>query len=218
MWTARTKVGWGFVLAGALLLALFAARYFTFDPATYFERQRDVYEDRQVGLMIHISAMMFATLAGPFQFLRPLRERHFGLHRTLGKIYIVAAIVGALGGLYMAPVSASGAVSDVSFTLLGLGVLLTTTLAYVRIRGGNVQSHREWMTRSYALIFAAVTLRLYAPFLEAAFGEYTGYAIVAWACWVPNILFAEWLIRARLRRRPEPPRARGLIEPTPQPT
>jgi uncharacterized membrane protein len=97
----------------------------------------------------------------------------------LGKIYIASAIVGALGGLYMAPFSASGAVSHVAFALLGLGVLLTTTVASVRIRSGNVQSHREWMTRSYALIFAAVTLLVYAGPLEGAFGEHDGYAIVA---------------------------------------
>src|SRR5438552_3763738 len=83
--------------------------------------------------------------------------------------------------------------------------------AFVRIRSGNVQSHREWMTRSYALVFAAVTLRLYAPFLEGAFGEYNGYAIVAWACWVPNLAVAEWLVRSKLRRSPEAPSA-GRVE------
>jgi uncharacterized membrane protein len=200
-----------------MFMALLATRYYTFDPEVYF--QRDVYEARILGLMIHITAMIVAVLAGPFQFLRRLREHHFGFHRMLGKIYIASAIVGALGGLYMAPFSASGAVSDVAFALLGLGVLLSTTVAFVRIRGGNVQSHREWMTRSYALIFAAVTLRLYAAPLEAAFGEHDGYAIVAWACWVPNLVFAEWFIRSRLRRHPEAPKVvRTGIEATTQAT
>ncbi len=99
--------------------------------------------------------------------------------------------MGALGGLYMAQFSASGAVSDGGFALLALGVLLTSTLAFVRIRSGNVQSHREWMTRSYALVFAAIMLRVYAGPLEGAFGEHDGYAIVAWACWMPNLVFAE---------------------------
>jgi uncharacterized membrane protein len=212
MWTARTKVGWGFLLAGAVLMALVAARYYFFRPEVYF--QPDVYADQTFGIMTHITGMMFAILCGPFQFLRALRERHFGVHRLVGKIYIAGALVGALGGLYMAQFSASGAVSDLGFALLALGVLLTTTLAYLRIRGGDVQSHREWMTRSYALIFAAVTLRIYLPFLYAAFGEHDGYAIVAWACWVPNLLVAEWLIRSRLRRRPEMPRAVPLAAAT----
>jgi uncharacterized membrane protein len=217
VWPARTKIGWSLLLVGAVLLALFAARYYTFDPAVYF--QPDVYEARTLGLMIHITAMIFAVLAGPFQFLRRLREHHFGFHRMLGKVYIATAIVGALGGLYMAPFSASGAVTHVAFALLGLGVLLSTTVALARIRSGNVQSHREWMTRSYALIFGAVTLRLYAGPLEATFGEHDGYAITAWACWVPNLIFAEWLIRSRLRRTPEAPKVvRVGIEPTTQVT
>jgi uncharacterized membrane protein len=214
MWTARTKTGWSLLLVGAVLMTLLAARYYSFDPEAYFPRQRQVYEAKTVGLMVHISGMIVAVLAGPFQFLRRLRERHFGFHRMLGKLYIAGAIVGGLGGLYMAQFSASGTPSDLGFALLALGVLLTTTIAFVRIRSGMVQSHREWMTRSYALIFAAITLRLYLPLLEGAFGEHDGYAIVAWACWLPNLAFAEWLIRARLRVHPEAPRVRpARVEP-----
>ena len=210
MWTAKTRIGWSLLLFGAVLMLLAAGRYYTFDPEVYFERQRAVYEAKTLGLMVHITGMLFAVIAGPLQFLRRLRERHFGFHRMLGKVYIAGAIVGALGGLYMAQYSASGVVSDVAFTLLALLVVLTTTVAFVRIRNGNVQSHREWMTRSYALVFSAVTLRLYMPFLEGTFGEYDGYAIVAWACWLPNLAFAEWLIRSRLRRRPEAARERPV--------
>lgn len=203
MWTTRTKIGWGLTVTLAFLLALVSARYYSFNSDAYFPRQREVYEQKTLGLMVHISGMMFAALAGPFQFLRSLRERHVRLHRVLGRVYIAGAIIGALGGLYMAQFTASGVVSDVGFASLGLGVLLTTSVALVRIRSRQVQSHREWMTRSYALIFAAVTLRLYLPLLEGAFGEDTGYAIVAWACWVPNVIFAEWLIRSKLRPNPE---------------
>ncbi len=84
-------------------------------------------------------------------------------------------------------------------------MLATSATAYLRIRSRDVQSHREWMTRSYALIFAAVTLRLYMPLLDAVLGEYSGYALVAWLCWVPNLLVAEWMIRGPLRARREPP-------------
>ena len=216
MWTAPIRVGWGLLLFLAVLMALIGLRYFVFGSAAYFPRQHEVYEARTCGLLVHIGAMMLAVVTGPFQFLRSLRERHLAFHRALGRVYVTSALVGALGGLYLAQFSASGAVSDVGFTLLGSGVLIATTYALVRIRTGNVQSHREWMTRSYALIFAAVTLRLYLPFLEAAFGEQVGYAVVAWACWVPNLVVAEWFVRTRLRRRREPPRGERLLRPAPQ--
>lgn len=212
MWTAGKRVGWSLLLAGAVLTAVLAARYYTFDPDVYF--QKEVYQDRTLGLMVHITGMLVALLAGPFQFLRPLRQRHLRLHRLLGGTYVAGAVVGALAGLYMAQYSASGAASDAGFTLLATGVLLTTTVALVRIRSTDVQSHREWMTRSYALIFSAVTLRIYLAPLEMAFGEHAGYAVVAWVCWAPNLVVAEWLIRSRRRIRPDlrcPP-----LRPAPQ--
>jgi hypothetical protein len=53
------------------------------------------------------------------------------------------------------------------------------------------------MLRSYALIFAAVTLRIWLPLLIMAYGGQflPAYRWVAWISWVPNALFAEWTIR-----------------------
>jgi hypothetical protein len=52
------------------------------------------------------------------------------------------------------------------------------------------------MIRSYALTAAAITLRTYLPILLLSGASYvTSYRIVAWACWIPNLFFAEWLLR-----------------------
>ena len=52
------------------------------------------------------------------------------------------------------------------------------------------------MLRSYALVFAAVTLRIELPLLTMGFGDFTpAYQVVAWLSWVPNALWAEWYIR-----------------------
>jgi hypothetical protein len=53
------------------------------------------------------------------------------------------------------------------------------------------------MVRSYALVCAAVTLRLELPLLSAAFGPMLGYQLVSWACWLPNVGWAEWWLRRR---------------------
>jgi hypothetical protein len=85
----------------------------------------------------------------------------------------------------------------VGFGLLGAGVLVTTTMAFIRIRALDIASHREWMIRSYALIFGAVTLRILLPLLVIAHsGDFdAAYRWVAWVSWVPNILWAEWYVR-----------------------
>jgi hypothetical protein len=100
----------------------------------------------------------------------------------------------------MAQYSFGGLNTHLGFGILGLVTVGTTILAYRSIRAGQVLKHREWMMRSYAAIFAGVMLRVELPFLTIMFGGPTvgfpkAYAIIAWACWVPNLLVAEWLIR-----------------------
>jgi uncharacterized membrane protein len=194
-----TKIAWAVMAALVLILALSSLRYFAFGSESYFPRQREVYEAQTAGILLHIGGMVFAALAGPFQFLRAFRSRFPRVHRAMGRVYIAGCMIGGLAGLYMAQYAASGFVSGLGFALLAVALLLTTGMAFMAIKRGDVQTHRNWMTRSFALILAAVTLRLYLPGLEAAFGEHAGYAVVAWACWLPNLVVAEWLIQSRPR-------------------
>ena len=90
---------------------------------------------------------------------------------------------------------------------LAVALLATTGLAFRAIKGRDVATHREWMIRSYALIFAAVMLRIEIPLLMIATqGNFdVTYRIVAWLCWVPNLVAAEWIVR-----RTRPTAAAGL--------
>ncbi len=59
------------------------------------------------------------------------------------------------------------------------------------------------MMRSFALTFAAVTLRLYlipVGAFDLPFAPF--YTAIAWVSWVPNILAVEVWLRLRRRGRP----------------
>ncbi|MCU6340152.1 DUF2306 domain-containing protein, partial [Enterobacter quasiroggenkampii] len=64
----------------------------------------------------------------------------------------------------------------------------------------DLAGHGRWMIRNYALTCAAITLRLYMP-LAAIFLGFADpndtFAVIAWLCWVPNLLIAESLIARR---------------------
>ena len=62
------------------------------------------------------------------------------------------------------------------------------------------------MVRSFAMTFAAVTLRLYLPIAPMLGYEFMpAYVAISWFCWVPNLIVAElYLSRAKLWRRSEP--------------
>ena len=50
------------------------------------------------------------------------------------------------------------------------------------------------MVRNFALTFAAVTLRLWLPAsIVAGFPFELAYPVIAWLCWLPNLVAAELL-------------------------
>jgi hypothetical protein len=93
-------------------------------------------------------------------------------------------------------VSEEGWVTHVGFGLLALLWLFTTARGYISIRSHDEARHRAWMIRSYSLTLAAVTLRIYLP-ISLALGVpfASAYQVISWACWVPNIILAEWIVR-----------------------
>jgi uncharacterized membrane protein len=210
------RTAWVLVTIGALLMFLLAARYFFLDldaaaadPDTGF--LRELYLHRPVALYIHAFAIMFPLIIGPVQFLlrrltpEARRARYLPLHRWLGRIYVAGALIGGLAGLYLAVYAYGGFASTLGFGFLAVVTLATTSIAYLRIRAGDEFSHKEWMTRSYALIFAAPMLRVLLGLYIGVFGigETEAYQAVAWSCWVPNLIVAE-IINAR-RRQTEAP-------------
>jgi len=153
-----------------------------------------------VAFVGHVGGGLVALALGPWQFSARLRSRRLTLHRWMGRAYVGAVAVGGVGGLVLSRTSQEGVVTHLGFgTLAGLW-LFSTFRAYRAIRRGDDLTHRAWMTRSFALTFAAVTLRIILP-LELAFGVsfHAAYQIVSWASWVPNLLVAEWLNAQRPR-------------------
>lgn len=155
----------------------------------------------------HIALGGVALLTGWSQFMPCFRARHLELHRTLGKIYVASVIVSGLAGFYIAFYATGGWVSSLGFGTLAVLWMATTWKAYDLIRKRAPIQHKHWMIRSYALCFAAVTLRLWIPLLMAGFhfSFMEVYPLVAWLCWVPNLVAAEVLIRRKRWSRTDGP-------------
>lgn len=151
----------------------------------------------RAGFFTHITLGGIALLSGVTQFSSRFRKTHINRHRLLGKIYVVACLLSGLAGLYIAQFATGGLIARLGFTFLALFWIITTWKAWRLILVRDVDSHKRWMIRSYALTFAAVTLRLWIPMLTGAFGmEFIpAYQIIAWLCWVPNLILVEWWIR-----------------------
>ena len=197
-------IGWVFLLLMAMTPVLVSLGYLTLDPDNFpFAQQKAVYTAHMTMLITHIIASMLAILIGPFQFLPRLRKgRLLKIHRWLGRTYLLSVLFGGLSGLYMAQFAYGGIITELGFGSLGVLWLYTGYRAYRHIRNKELEAHRQWMIRNYALTFAGVMLRVWTPLSVGMGADFTtAYIIIGWACWVPNLLVAEWIIRRSQPRR-----------------
>lgn len=184
-------------------VALYACIYFSFrtDLPVISAKGPAVFTQPawQFAFYGHIVGGILALTTGPFQFLRRFRNRNLHLHRRLGMIYVLSILLAAPCAFYAALYANEGWIARTGFACLAVVWFLTTFQAYLTIREKNVLAHKRWMVRSYACTAAAITLRLWLPIEMAVFhlSFPTAYQTVAWLCWVPNLLFAEWLIARR---------------------
>jgi uncharacterized membrane protein len=191
------KIGWAFLLLLAVYPVLASLGYLTLDPEAFFPQQKAVYVTHLAFLLMHIIASMLAILIGPFQFLPGIRKgRWLKVHRLLGRTYLLSILFGGLSGLYMAQFAYGGIISRLGFSALACLWLYSGYRAYKHIRNKEIEGHRQWMIRNYALTFAGVMLRLWVPISGAAGIDFLmAYRTIAWLCWMPNLLVAEWVIR-----------------------
>jgi len=196
------RPGWVVMTVLASLVALASARYFTLDPATFIPNQVQTYLAHLGPLLLHVGGGVVALAVGPWQLWTGLRTRMPALHRALGRLYVAAVLAAAAGGLLLAPLSQGGPVAHLAFATGAVGLLAVTAMAFVAIRRRQIAAHRAWMVRSYALIFAAVTFRLWLGGLTALGLPFEQvYASGAWTVWFLDLFVAEALLGAAARAR-----------------
>ncbi|MBL0886732.1 DUF2306 domain-containing protein [Myceligenerans indicum] len=160
---------------------------------------------------VHIVTGGLALVLSPVQLWPAIRRRLPALHRWVGRVTLAAITVAGAAGLVLAPFNQAGTVGILGFGILAVLWPGASWLGWAAARRQDLVGHREWMTRAFALTFAAVTLRLWTGVLmavqvaaaggdldaETAFAR--GYLLVPFLCWVPNLIVAELVIR-RTRR------------------
>jgi hypothetical protein len=196
------KVAWAVFAILAIVIGLYPLLYF------FIDREFGLLASKEeallsniawnIGFYGHILFGGLALLVGWVQFSKKLRNANLKRHRTIGRIYIISAIISGVCAIYIALYATGGIISTLGFMSLGILWLFFTSRAYLAVRKGDLQLHQGFMIYSYAACFAAVTLRIWLPMLTIVFHDFTiAYRIVAWLCWVPNIIFAFFWVRRR---------------------
>jgi hypothetical protein len=78
-----------------------------FGPPFIHERRATM----PLAVWAHLAGGSMALALGPWQFLSSVRTRAIAVHRWTGRSYVIAVLVGGLGGLALAPMSQHGLVT-----------------------------------------------------------------------------------------------------------
>jgi uncharacterized membrane protein len=156
------------------------------------------YEPFKWWLLPHGIAGACALLLGPMQFSERLRCRFRKLHRVLGRVYIAGVFIAAPLGAYIQYFEERmGDTRSFSVAAIVDAILLmgTTAVALAFILKGNVQQHRQWMTRSFAVALVFLEGRVVGGVTGwENLGNHTDETIV-WACLAFSIISADVVLQ-----------------------
>jgi len=157
------------------------------------------YAGRRGPLLVHIAFGTVALFTGPIQLWLGIADRRMQLHRQLGIVYI-AAVTGGAAAAYVIALSPSGGwVFGTGLMGLATAWLTTTFLAFLAIKRGLMEQHKEWMIRSYVVTFAFVFFRIGST-IGGAIKPEAGLEFaqtMAWACWAIPLLVTELILQGR---------------------
>ncbi|HMV10128.1 MAG TPA: DUF2306 domain-containing protein [Cyclobacteriaceae bacterium] len=202
----RTVIRWLLGIIVLLLvvsLSLNALSYFNFNFTYGFLRLKQAAIATGWYLPAYYSHVLAAGLIlilGLFQLRTTLSLRWRKLHRFLGKCYAYGILFfAAPGGLVMSFFINRGVWVLTSFILQSTCWFVFTALAVRAVKTGNIEEHGRWMWRSYALTFAAVTLRLYVFLFTSSYDMSApeAYGIIAWLSWTVNLIVVEIYLRLK---------------------
>ncbi len=151
-------------------------------------------------LLPHGLAGACALLLGPLQFSDRLRQRYLKLHKVIGWIYVPGALILAPLGTYIQYFQERHLHQPRSFTMAAASdaalLMTTTAIALFFILRGNIQQHRQWMTRSYAVALVFVEVRVIGG-LTGLDNSLVATEIIVWMCVIFAVPLADIVLNWR---------------------
>jgi uncharacterized membrane protein len=191
---------------GTFLMLQLALGYTALDDHVGFLQQKQAYLHLPVwkaAFYVHVFTSVLSLMAGFTQFSPDILKHHRWLHRAVGRVYVFnILLINFPAGMIMAVYANGHLPSKIAFVILDSLWFWFTLKALIEVKRGNIQLHRDYMIRSYALTLSAVTLRTWKIIMihSTNLPPETIYMMNSWLGFVPNLLCAEWLIAQGKRR------------------
>jgi hypothetical protein len=154
-------------------------------------------------VILHVVGATVFVVLGALQFSAGFRRRRPGWHRIAGRLAILAALLAAGSGLWLAfaTLPDSSPLLFLFRLLAAAGLALSIILGFRAVRQRRLPEHRAWMIRAFAIGLGAATQVFTLGFGEAIFGTSAlSIALLNGAGWAINLAVAELVIRRAARR------------------
>lgn len=197
-------------LFGLYILAFYASALYENQMSRWNQLLPRLYEPgttaATAGIGLHFAAGGLILVLGSIQLLDSVRVRFPGLHRWIGRVYIVACLLAAVGGLsfILAKGTIGGVVMNFGFGFYGVLMGLAAVQTYRYAVAGNLEKHRLWALRLYALAIGSWLYRMDYGFwllLTNGLGHSNSFSgpfdyVMAFFFYIPNLLIVDVYVRA----------------------
>lgn len=198
---------WQIITAALVLVLLVSAvrRAFVDIPNVTTGQAPDAGPDHQYALhpalaYTHIALALPYLILAPLQLIRSYRERHFSLHRRIGRTVVPLALVATAAAVVFGTLYPVGGVGESAATaVFGCWFAVGLVLAWQAIRAGDEVAHRRWMIRAFVTGLAVATIRVWVGAFSALglFGWYGRFALAFWLAFMLHIAAGEWWLYTR---------------------
>lgn len=196
-------------LFGLYIIAFYAASLYAGNGARWNEMLPGLYSKEAaaptLGIGLHFAMGGIILVLGSIQLIDKLRNKFPAFHRWTGRIYVVACMLAAVGGLVFIFTTGTigGTIMNIGFGLYGILMLVAAVLTWRYAAIKQMDLHRAWALRLYALAIGSWLYRMdYGFWFQLANGIGHGHNfsgpfdhIMAFFFYIPNLLVAELFIR-----------------------
>lgn len=155
-------------------------------------------------IALHVAFGSLFLMLGAFQLSPGLRNRHRRLHKRMGYIAAVSAVVFSLSGVWMVfayePHSLANAWIDVGRVFFGTAIAIFILLGVWFAIVKNLHAHRAWMIRGYALAASTGIQSYLIAIVTVANGAFDpAFAdAMMWLGWIIGVISAEWILNRKI--------------------
>ncbi|WP_226704514.1 DUF2306 domain-containing protein [Microbulbifer elongatus] len=148
-------------------------------------------EGDTLGNLAAVAHVLLAAIViggGPLQLIPAVRRHAPGFHRWLGRSYLLAAVISAVGGLYMTWTrhSLGNLVSQITISIDGVLILVFAFLAMRTALAGRIAEHRRWALR----LFMAASAVWFFRVALMGWATLTGGWGIDWSSFTGPFLYA----------------------------